>query len=826
MVINNVTKKGLFIGIMVIIVLASVTPTIIGYAPNGSEIKLTDESEGGCNSLEKSTIYNDDSIHSFSKEEHGHHLAEKPSNAAGYRSDNDGDGMDDNYEDGLLNDFAPVVILHPGEDYYPTNVDWYLWGALLRFHHGNWCNDCPENDEESLPGYDYTQAKLIDMTHQKKNSGCDHIDDWERSWWDYDPDNCFFLRLINENDRYGSSDSQDWVVYGHVYWNDMDALNVQYWFFYAYSSGTAGFGQHEGDWESIIVEFIPDPIDPNYMIVKDVVFNRHNEAPEEILEENVIWYHDSCHPVVVSEKLGHASWWSYDSCHDFYGNWGQDRCYMCEDIDTYDNAWFTWPGGASGTSGKQGWGIINVGERNGELLGHINGQDFIHYSGNWGGKEPGQSWGPRGPAFQEEKWGYHMDIPYAGIEHLVSMYYDDRGENYITLRFEVLDYLPYDYQLAYSTVPFIGDMDQWFTAATGVYIYDDTGDPLWNWAPFSTHYLTIQGIENHLDYYISLRQKQDFGYQWEYTNICVETCPLHHTFDVYPDHGITIQQAVNQAHRNDTIVVHRGNYAEGSIYIDKPLRILGEDKKSVISWSNEHIFFIEGTTNVVISGFIFDDPNGDAILLYDSDSTFITENEFRNCDTGVKVIDPNGENYGHHQIKLNLFTSNEIGIEWDGRYSELSYNDFIGNEYGIKTGTASPSEEKGNRFFLNSFQGNSYGLYLYSAYEDRIYSNDFTTGSGQTGVFCEANCLYVSIYHNNFYGTAGTHAQNYDADIRWDLGPGFPNGGNYWQGHSCYGNPSSQQYHLYPVGADRYPYQNPTGWYHPPQGKWHHCQAP
>src|SRR5262245_29571740 len=49
-------------------------------------------------------------------------------------ADNDHDGIDDGLEQQLAEMYSPVVILEPGEENYPVNVDWHLQRATLRYH--------------------------------------------------------------------------------------------------------------------------------------------------------------------------------------------------------------------------------------------------------------------------------------------------------------------------------------------------------------------------------------------------------------------------------------------------------------------------------------------------------------------------------------------------------------------------------------------------------------------------------------------------------------------------------------------------------------------
>lgn len=53
--------------------------------------------------------------------------------------DADHDGINDNLEQALANEYAPVIGMTPGEPNYPVNVDWFLnppggGGPTLQYH--------------------------------------------------------------------------------------------------------------------------------------------------------------------------------------------------------------------------------------------------------------------------------------------------------------------------------------------------------------------------------------------------------------------------------------------------------------------------------------------------------------------------------------------------------------------------------------------------------------------------------------------------------------------------------------------------------------------
>lgn len=312
-------------------------------------------------------------------------LATAPAAAVDY----DHDGLDDAVEQQLALRHAPVVYLHPSEWNYPTNVDWFLDRARMRFHHTCTGGALCCGDHQLLDYGQPDQQNLIAQAHGKRDwslfQGCHH-QNTQYSDRDYDEDHCFFLQL-RDGDHSGSLYPFDWKVYVHAYPNTLGGVNLQYWFFYAYNDGWVTVN-HEGDWENIVVE-----LDANDNVV-DVLFAQHNSAYDAVSPANVTWFQGT-HPVITSSLGSHASYESFDSCD----NWQEHGCSW----GFQERRWFTWSGGRpAGEPGYQGGGLVMVGEKSYPL----NGQTFLRYSGRWGeiGEFDGTS-GPRGPAYQD-KWNY------------------------------------------------------------------------------------------------------------------------------------------------------------------------------------------------------------------------------------------------------------------------------------------------------------------------------------------------------------------------------------------------------------------------------------
>ena len=295
------------------------------------------------------------------------------------RGDGDGDGIDDAYEDCVLNEHAPVLRFAGQESRLPSSVDWYLRQTTLRFHHNN-CGDC-----EVVPR-NVTQQHLTGFWHNKKKgffSGCGHKNDPVQITSDaIDQDHHFFLELLDHGARNGNGDASDWVVYGHVYPGVFGGVNVQYWFFYPYSDAFTT-DNHEGDWESIQVQR-----NANGDVVR-VMMAAHGH-PIYYAPGEVTWS-SGRHPVVWVADGTHASYGNERKCDDEERHWYGDFIDSCDAFSGRD--WYTWPGGRGANPGYQGPGILNLGEKTRPL----NGQVFILGKNvGWGEKGSLHS-GPTGP---------------------------------------------------------------------------------------------------------------------------------------------------------------------------------------------------------------------------------------------------------------------------------------------------------------------------------------------------------------------------------------------------------------------------------------------
>ena len=257
--------------------------------------------------------------------------------------DNDGDGIDDAYENQLAAKFAPEVRLPPDSIDWtrPANVDWYLTKVSMRFDHSG----CPDHEIKALGTL--TQANLSTQSHATTNWYCGHTSTVYPSSAKHLE---FFLQPPDDATHAGTAPS-GWRVYVHVKKSTLvtGGFDVQYWFFYAYNDAAATIN-HEADWEHITVT--TDAAGA----FQSAWYAQHNSGARYTAAQ-LLW--NGNHPIVYSADGTHAS---YKGPGTWAGPVVPDYCYDGGPV------WQTWTN------------FVNVGE----TAAPLNGQSFIKYGGRWG----------------------------------------------------------------------------------------------------------------------------------------------------------------------------------------------------------------------------------------------------------------------------------------------------------------------------------------------------------------------------------------------------------------------------------------------------------
>jgi hypothetical protein len=287
--------------------------------------------------------------------------------AAGRAVDNDGDGLQEDFEATLMQRFAPVVRLQPDDVFRPSSVDWYLQRTHMRFHHSG-CSD------DQILGKGGVDPWNISAQSHRNKSGifCSHSGTTEFSDLRTEKSR-FFLQIPNDasesTTRLGAPQAE-WTCYAHVrHAPGSNAFDIQYWFYYPYNGDLAGNGSHEGDWEHVTVRT------NDAASVLQVYYAAHDGEGR--------WY--TTYEISLSagtRPYVYSAWHSHAS-YPRAGTWNRSFPLPADYANDGGPAW------------DCRTRLVNMGEKGRPL----DGKTWLNYSGRWGEIGPVFS-GPFGPALQ------------------------------------------------------------------------------------------------------------------------------------------------------------------------------------------------------------------------------------------------------------------------------------------------------------------------------------------------------------------------------------------------------------------------------------------
>jgi hypothetical protein len=277
-----------------------------------------------------------------------------------------GDGLSPAREQALMQRFAPVVLLAPGERAKPANVNWYLARATL------------EQKQDPVPASRGPGRKLLATTLTQASL----LGDWLAVLQERQGSTAVLRPSLDT--RPGSDDPRDWVAYGHAYPAQDGGTLLQYWFFYPFNDGHLFF-DHEADWEHVTVRLdrAERPL--------GAYFARHREiAPGRWYP----WERLACegeHPVVLSARGTHAS---YPSASEV--PWFDATCKTRDPAQAETQGCRVW----RTANGAGAGGVLDTGQR----FRPRPEATFLSWPGRWGARGPMGLEGdgaPLGPAFQK-----------------------------------------------------------------------------------------------------------------------------------------------------------------------------------------------------------------------------------------------------------------------------------------------------------------------------------------------------------------------------------------------------------------------------------------
>ncbi|MBN2099419.1 MAG: FG-GAP repeat protein [Dehalococcoidia bacterium] len=214
--------------------------------------------------------------------------------------------------------------------------------------------------------------------------------------------------------------------------------------------------------------------------------------------------------------------------------------------------------------------------------------------------------------------------------------------------------------------------------------------------------------------------------------------------------------------------------------------------------------------------------NGDGVYLYEScGNTFSGNVICSNNEDGVYLFYSENNRFVNNNVSFN--ENDGFLLHWDANHNQITGNTVASNNgNGMEMwGYNGDNLIEDNRVLSSGDDG----MWLFYSFRNIIRGNSILDGT-DFGIYLTDYSGYNLIYHNNLIDNVGDSSQAADWSPPDGITPttncwdnGSVDGGNYWNDHTCTGNPSngSQPYHIegwdgnYPV-ADRYPFQDPSGW--------------
>jgi nitrous oxidase accessory protein len=218
---------------------------------------------------------------------------------------------------------------------------------------------------------------------------------------------------------------------------------------------------------------------------------------------------------------------------------------------------------------------------------------------------------------------------------------------------------------------------------------------------------------------------------------------------IVPDDFATIQEAINNSSKGDTVFVKSGIYNDLAL-INKSISFIGENKDTTIidSIGIESRVYIEAN-DVTVTGFTIKNADSHGIRLglihFEADSIYqpigckIVGNNLINNFEGINV-----RGGSEHIISENNITgSRSHGIIMSSSKSIISKNNISNNlESGIIVDSCSKVMIKGNKI-----KGNHFGLILRWDGSFYVYGNNIT--DNRAGIQFGEGCNNSSISKNN-----------------------------------------------------------------------------
>ncbi len=242
------------------------------------------------------------------------------------------------------------------------------------------------------------------------------------------------------------------------------------------------------------------------------------------------------------------------------------------------------------------------------------------------------------------------------------------------------------------------------------------------------------------------------------------------------------------------------------------------------------IFLLNGSNNNIINNIITR-TNGRhcSIELSTADNNNIENNSIILSSAGYSYFD-DGICLG--SSNNNILTKNKIIAKGYGGLCSWAIKFSVSLDNIIVNNTIAMTYGGGIQFSLNSSRNNvtnntistnnayycigswriPHGIWLQTNSSNNTFSyNSVSVTHSSARDFYSIDSSFNKAYHNNFIGPNPQAYVSGGTDNLFDIG--LPMGGNYWNSHTCTGDPSDgSEPYVFTGGQDNYPFENQQGW--------------
>ena len=239
---------------------------------------------------------------------------------------------------------------------------------------------------------------------------------------------------------------------------------------------------------------------------------------------------------------------------------------------------------------------------------------------------------------------------------------------------------------------------------------------------------------------------------------CTQAAP--HELHVGSDQSHkTISSALADASANDTIIVHAGRYAEGTLAITKTLTLIGKDSP-VLDGESKHEVITITAPNVSVRGFRIENGGRSSTkelagIRVDNTTGFsLTDNQLINCDYAIYLAKAS-----KGEIKNNVIqgltdqeqnSGNGIHL-WSSNAVRITGNKVSGHRDGIYLEFSSETNVEENQVEKNM----RYGMHFMSSNNSHYRKNRFSrNGAGVAVMFSHHVEMTDNVFEYSWGGSA------------------------------------------------------------------------